>query len=563
MALRPFIVCLVAVVAVIIAGVGLAGCESPGTASTTTSQVPGPSNSGPTSPVSSTAVSTASDAVAAALRWVEAGTSEAITYMTAKPADASAPEEELFIYTYAAGGQIGRMESAQDLYEPIVPFPLIWSGDTYYLDTENFSIPGTGRPGLAADISGIRAALASSDETWKQLGNYLSVALASLRVGDPLRLLAGFTPTEGALPPETGGLIILEGAASKRVLVGSDVLLNAASAALEGNSENPLLPDEITLTLTLSSADCHPIELRVGGFIDKNISEILVRWERASEAPAVPVDYIPLMDIVQPATNPGPLLAKAAAWMEAAPLAIAYPDGSALLDASWSLFEISDLPGRDGWGGAFPDEASAGTLLKKEGYFLWTVEQPSFDWVAADQLELHKAVEKVLGVPVAERSTERAEAVYRAVVRAFLLDVLDPHWWVKEMQASIGQKFAPSGTGMAVSKTGTGYAVRASMRDEQLFPPLQGYTSLIVTLGNPPGSIAKLDPADRPWNYTQEYALTLETDSEGRPVSLTIVSNAPPGFAALQSLRMTFERTEDQVGTPIDGSTLSQYLNSL
>jgi hypothetical protein len=552
-------------VACVIMTVLVAGCASPGTSSTA---VPG-SIAGVTStvPVSTTAgISTAAEAVAAAMRWTES----APTKVSTSPNGASSPTEAkdgLFDYTYSADGQTGRVESLTTLREPLVPFPLSWTGDTYFLSTENFSIAGVGRPGLAADIEGIKASLDSSVHRWNELGDYLGFAIAGLRIRDPLRVLKAFTPDSSALPvPGADDSITLEGTVDKRVLVASDVLVNAANLALGSNANGPqslFLPEEMKVSLTIATADWRPVELRFGGLTGTETAEIVARWQRADRPPAVPEGYISLLDYVRPAADDAALLAKSAAWMEAQPLAVSYPDGSALLDEAAGLFQIVDLPGRGGWGGAFPDETTAGRPIKKGSYSLWPVDQPSSNWVSADQLDLHKAVESVFSVPPAKRDPEKADAVYRAVMRAFLLDVLDPHWWVEEMQASMGEKYSPDGTGMTVSKTAAGYAVEATLRDEQLFPPLEHYTSLIVTLGNPPSSIAKYDTGDRPWNYTQEYALTLETDGGGVPLSLTLVSNATAGFALLQSLRMTFERTTQTVAAPEDGSTLAEYLKTL
>jgi hypothetical protein len=113
-----------------------AGCDS--------NQSPEAADATLSSAIAAEGVSTADQAVAAAVSWVKAADTQARTALEGGLAGGSGADQGLFVYAYAAGGQGGCTDSLQDLREPLLPFPVTWQEDTYYLDTTHFSVGAIG-----------------------------------------------------------------------------------------------------------------------------------------------------------------------------------------------------------------------------------------------------------------------------------------------------------------------------------------------------------------------------------------------------------------------------------
>jgi hypothetical protein len=540
-----------------------AGCgEGAGTDHSTLSSAVSTTAATPTSVA--TPPADAQQAVEAAVAWVKGGTTQVRTCLVPAPASDAPAADGLFIYTYGPGGLVGRMESVRELYEPIVAFPVVWEGDTYYLNGSGFDIAGAAQPGLAVDLEGVAAGLVSAVKVWGDIASYTGTAFALLRVQDPLRLLEAFTPGDPALPAAQNGQVTIQGKALEADLVASPALEQAMDLQVDATTRSQFLPEELSISLVLSTTDWRPLELRLTRPPFETVTgpeTVSMLWDRASAPPNVPEGYVPLLDYMLPAANPSALLSQASAWLAQSPVLVSYPQGSALLDATQDLFAVSDLPGSGGWGGAFPDESEAGSLVKGGSLYLWLAADSGTQWVSADEQQLQDAFETALVVNTTYIVKERRSVLaYRAILRRFLLDWLDPSFWIAQLSADAPHANDGISSPIAVSATEGGFRVIATFRDDQVFPALDMHTPLTVALAGPPASIAE-QAASGPWNYTQEFTVILETDSDGVPVALTLSTNAPAGFAALQSLRMTFERIAETVPRPEPGLTLPRLLS--
>jgi hypothetical protein len=300
-------------------------------------------------------VSSTQDAVDAAVDWIEADITIARTEVENGLSTESGVALGLFVYTYADDGQVGRLESTQELREPIIPFPVVWQGDTYFLDTQNFSIDGTTGPGISAGTQDVAAGLDSPEEDWRRTAAYLGTAFAFLRAQDPLRLLQAFVPDQVDLPPEENGRMSIAGQAKRDELMGADAYRDAIKESLNadgsegGPSLDQLIPAEVRLVLTVVTDDWRPLELRIETPPGPDARQIVVRWERGSEAPAIPQGYTPLLDFIRPAADAGELLETAEKWLEEQPTSITYDGGAMHLDVSSSKSPTSPVrePGEE------------------------------------------------------------------------------------------------------------------------------------------------------------------------------------------------------------------------
>jgi len=109
-----------------------------------------------------------------------------------------------------------------------------------------------------------------------------------------------------------------------------------------------------------------------------------------------------------------------------------------------------------------------------------------------------------------------------------------------------------------VAEVEGGYELRGGFSDDALYPSWRAY-DLLIYIGNPPAGI-DAGGEDIIWNYTQTYQLVLRVDADGTPQELRVESNAPDGFAELQDLRMAFTRTDEQVSTPENATSLLDFL---
>lgn len=217
-----------------------------------------------------------------------------------------------------------------------------------------------------------------------------------------------------------------------------------------------------------------------------------------------------------------------------------------------------DLPGEGAWGVSFSaEEQKQAPLVRHRRDYYWH-DDVLGTWVTADEGALERAQQTVLAVPPQEEDARAASLAYRGIVGWYLLKVFDPHFWIRQMRTE-AENSSRDSVPIAVSETEGGYELRAAFGSEHVAGPRSGSRALLGVLGNPPEAIRESAQGNW-WNYSQQYQLRLEADAAGRPVSLVLESNAPDTFAELQSIRMTFERTDREPQVPKESIPLLDAL---
>ncbi len=517
--------------ALLLAAFMLAGCgEDSGDNSSDSSTTP-----------TLTEVSSPEEAVRAALAWA-----------TAAPLRVRLGGEEGSEVLYGAGGEPGRLEYLGDPREPLLPDPLVWDADTHYLDLRNFSVPRMRTEALAIDFATLETAVESKDEQWREFARGLGVSFALYRSRDPLRMLRNFDPLEDELPAPEDGQVSLRGQIDPHAAIESEFLVGLLES-VEGVER--FLPERLSAMLVLSAEDWRPLELRLSYPSEPEAQELVAEFERAEEGPEIPEGYPRLSDYTEPAADPAELLETVADWLDAQPVEVIYPEGSAVLDGGASAFRVVDPPGDGAWAATFAESAKL-PLSAGDRYYWQRPGEGEAGWLSTNWEELQSAARSKLAVPLEERDAQTAQTVYDAIVRSYLLDVLNPRWWVATALRSASTD--REGPALAVSEVEGGYELRGGFVDDALYPSLPAY-ELLIYVGNPPPGI-DAGGEDYVWNYSHEYQLVLRVDADGTPRELRVEGNAPDGFAELQDLRMTFARTDERLSPPEDATPLLELL---